>query len=450
MSPSPAAPLHAAVLNPPPVTPISAHLQRRQQLAERLLPGVLVLPTAPTRTRNVDADYPYRYDSHFHYLTGFEEPEAVLVQVLGNAPRSLLFCLPKNEEREIWDGFRYGPQAACEAFGFDAAHPIEALDAQLLELLTNQPRVYFPVGADAAWDRRILGLVQRVREQSRSGTTAPEQFMDIRGTLAEMRLFKDEHELVLMRAAADISAAAHRRAMQATRPGLLEYEIEAELLHHFVKHGSRAPAYNSIVAGGRNATCLHYNQNNARLNPGELLLIDAGCEISGYAADITRTFPVSGTFSGPQRDIYQLVLAAQEASMACVRPGLPRIAYHDAAVRTLTQGLVDLGILAGSVDGLIESGAYKAYYMHGTGHWLGRDVHDVGEYRVDGEWRTLAPGMVLTVEPGLYFRPGPQVPEAYLHIGVRIEDDLVVTETGHENLTHAAPKTVVEIEAVMA
>jgi Xaa-Pro aminopeptidase len=238
--------------------------------------------------------------------------------------------------------------------------------------------------------------------------------------------------------------------MQATRPGLWEYEIEAELLHHFVKHGSRAPAYNSIVAGGRNATCLHYNQNNARLNPGELLLIDAGCELSGYAADITRTFPVSGTFSGPQRDIYQLVLAAQEASMACVRPGLPRIAYHDAAVRTLTQGLVDLGILAGSVDGLIESGAYKAYYMHGTGHWLGRDVHDVGEYRVNGEWRTLAPGMVLTVEPGLYFRPGPQVPEAYLHIGVRIEDDLVVTETGYENLTQAAPKTVAEIEAVMA
>jgi Xaa-Pro aminopeptidase len=265
-----------------------------------------------------------------------------------------------------------------------------------------------------------------------------------------MRLRKDEHEVALMREAARISVAAHRRAMQTTRPGMMEYQVEAELIHEFMRHGARHPAYGSIVAGGRNATCLHYSENNQVLASGSLLLIDAGCEYEHYAADITRTFPVSGRFSGPQRAVYDVVLAAMEASFEQVRPGVPRIAYHDAAVRVLTQGLVDLGALKGDVDGLIEQGAYKTYYMHGTGHWLGLDVHDAGAYQHAGASRPLEPGMALTVEPGLYFRPGPGVPEALVDIGVRIEDDLLVTDAGHENLTAGAPKNAAEIEALMA
>jgi Xaa-Pro aminopeptidase len=303
-----------------------------------------------------------------------------------------------------------------------------------------------------------MGLVDDVRAKSKQGSVAPTQFVDVRAALGEMRLIKDEAELNIMREAGRISAEAHIRAMRAAKPGRNEYEIEAELLYHFYRNGSRHPAYGSIVASGANATCLHYHENNRLMEDGDLLLIDAGCELGGYAADITRTFPVNGRFSGPQKDIYELVLAAMQASFAQVKPGVQRIAYHDQAVRVLTQGLADLDILKGTVDGLIEQEAYKQFYMHGTGHWLGLDVHDAGEYRVGGESRLLEAGMVLTVEPGLYFRPlladSPshyvKVSEPFLHIGVRIEDDLVVTADGYENLTALAPKTVSEIEQTMA
>jgi Xaa-Pro aminopeptidase len=444
--------LHTMQLN------ASRHPARRAALNQCLPAGLVILPTARVKNRSNDSDYAYRYDSGFYYLTGFQEPDAVLVQVLGDAPKSILFCQPKNELREIWEGFLFGPDAAREQFLFDEAYPIDQLDEKLVDLMANQPRLYFPIGHDEKWDRRVLGWVDRVKARSKAGVTAPTEFVDVRMAIDEMRLFKDEDELAIMREAGRISSEAHIRAMQTARPGQFEYEVEAELLYHFYKHGSRYPAYGSIVASGANATCLHYQENTRKMAQGDLLLIDAGCELHGYAADITRTFPIGGKFSGPQKDIYELVLAAMQASFEQVKPGTRRIAYHDAAVRTLTQGLVDLGILHGTVDGLIENEAYKQFYMHGTGHWLGLDVHDVGEYRIDGESRLLAPGMALTVEPGLYFRPlladSPahyvQVPEHFLHIGVRIEDDLVVTASGYENLTALAPKTVADIEATMA
>lgn len=442
---------------------VADHQRRRAQLAQSLATGVLVLPNASVKNRNADSNFPYRFDSSFYYLTGFAEADSVLVMLTGPSPKSILFCQPKNELREIWEGFLYGPAAAREVFGFDEAYSITDLDAKLLEWLPGQQTLHLALGADAEWDKRLLGLVAKVQSigsrTSNNALSGPFAFTDVRGAIDEMRLFKDANEIALMREAGRISAEAHLRAMQHARPGQFEYEIEAEVLHHFCRNGARQPAYGSIVAGGPNATCLHYDQNNQRIADGDLILIDAGCELGGYAADITRTFPVSGKFSGPQRDIYQLVLAAMEASFAQVKPGVTRNAYHDASVMTLTQGLVDLGILAGSVDGLIESGAYKQFYMHGTGHWLGLDVHDAGAYKLaDGKSRLLQAGMALTVEPGLYFRPlladSPssyvQVPAHFLHIGVRIEDDLVVTDRGHDNLTALAPKTIADIEAAMA
>jgi Xaa-Pro aminopeptidase len=295
----------------------------------------------------------------------------------------------------------------------------------------------------------VLGWLNAVRAQVRNGIAAPETITDVRTLLDDMRLVKDAHELTTMRRAAQISTAAHQRAMRATKPGRAEYEIEAELLHEFRRGGAQAPAYTSIVAGGANACVLHYVQNDAVLNAGDLLLIDAGCEVDGYASDITRTFPVSGQFNAVQRDVYQLVLAAQAAALAEVAPGASWIAPHDAAVRVLARGLIEFGLCAGSVDKVIETGDYKKFYMHRTGHWLGLDVHDAGEYKRDGDWRKLEPGMVLTVEPGCYIRAGAGVPAHYANIGIRIEDDVAVTATGHEVLTQAAPKTVADIEALM-
>jgi Xaa-Pro aminopeptidase len=426
----------------------SIYRQRRERLMQSLQSGVAVIRTAPETLRNRDTHHAFRHDSYFYYLSGFAEPEAVIVLVAGSEPRSVLFCREKNPEREIWDGYRHGPEAARAEFGFDEAFPIAQLDEKLPELLSNQACLAYAVGDDTAWDAKVLGWLNVVRGMSRTGVTAPEEIADVRKWLDEMRLFKTAHEVAIMRRAANISSAAHLRAMQETRPGKFEYEIEAELLHDFVRHGARHPAYTSIVAGGRNACVLHYVDNNARLNDGDLLLIDAGCELDGYASDITRTFPVNGKFSAAQRDVYEIVLAAQAAAMEYVRPGAGWLAYHDAAVRVLTQGMVDLKLLSGEVDGLIENEAYKQFYMHRTGHWLGMDVHDAGEYRLNGEWRTLQPGMALTVEPGFYIRPAQNVPEAFWNIGIRIEDDVVVTAGGCEVLTHA-PKTVAGIEAVM-
>ena len=426
------------------------HRRRRQALARSMGRGIAVVSTAPERLRNRDAHFPFRFDSYFHYLTGFPEPEAVVVVVAGeDTPKSLLFCRDKDLEREIWDGFRYGPDAARETFGFDQAHSYSKLDEMIPGLLADQPALFCDVGENSEWDARIIGWLNAVRAQVRTGISAPGEIRDVRRLLDEMRLVKDQTELATMRRAASISAAAHRRAMQATRGGRFEYEIEAELLHEFRSRGAQAPAYTSIVAGGANACVLHYVANDAQLRDGDLLLIDAGCELDGYASDITRTFPVAGRFSGPQRELYELVLAAQAAAIGEVRPGRAWQDPHDAAVKVLVQGFVDLGLCQGSVDGVLESGDYRRFYMHRTGHWLGMDVHDCGDYKRDGQWRALAPGMVLTVEPGCYVRPGEGVPERFWNIGIRIEDDAVVTAAGCEIITAEVPKTVADIEHLM-
>ena len=422
---------------------------RRAALAKAMQRGIAIIPTAPERARNRDTQYPFRFDSHFYYLTGFREPESVLVLIAGKKPQSILFCREKDKVREIWDGFRYGPAGAKRAFDLDATYSIARLDAMLPKLLADQPTLFYPLGFDPAWDSRIMGWLNKVREQVRTGVTAPTDVSDVRELIDGMRLIKDPHELGAMKRAASISADAHLRAMRAARPGRMEYEIEAELLHEFRRCGAQAPAYQSIVAGGANACVLHYVENDCKLKAGDLLLIDAGCELDGYAADITRTFPVGGKFSPVQKEVYELVLAAQAAAIKAVRPGASFDNYHQAAVQVLAQGLIDFKLCKGSLDKVLESGDYKRFYMHKTGHWLGLDVHDAGDYRRQGRWRKLAPGMVLTVEPGCYIRPARNVPKAFWNIGIRIEDDVLVTAAGREVLTDKAPKSIRDIEAAM-
>jgi len=433
----------------PPMTDINPYLERRQRLLNKMRQGIAIIPTAPEATRNADTHYDYRFDSHFYYLSNFTEPESVLVLLAGENPQSILFCREKNPEKEIWDGFRFGFDAARETFGFDAAYPIEQLDEKLIELIGNQPILYYPIGANADWDSRIIKSREAVKAKARTGIHAPSEIRDVRELLNEMRLLKDTHELNIMRRAAKISCEAHRRAMRSTRPEMFEYEIEAELLHEFCSHGARNPAYTSIVAGGANACTLHYVGNRARLNGGELLLIDAGCELDGYASDITRTFPVNGKFNPAQKDIYEIVLAAQAAAINAAIPGNTWNMPHDAALRELARGFIDLKLCHGSVEAVIETESYKQFYMHRTGHWLGMDVHDVGEYKIGEQWRPLQAGMTLTVEPGCYIRPGDNVPRELWNIGIRIEDDVLVTAQGNEVLTLTAPKTVNEIEEVM-
>ncbi len=432
-----------------PIIDTPALADRRARLASALGPGIAILPTAPERVRNRDAHYGYRFDSYFYYLTAFPEPDAVLVLISGDAPRALLFCRERNLEREIWEGFRHGPAAARERFGFDEAHPIEKLDEMLPALMENQPALSYPVGADPLWDARVLRWLNTVREKARAGIAAPERIIDVRTPIDEMRLVKDSAELDTMRRAGSISAAAHRRAMQIARPGMFEYEIEAELLHEFRRAGAQAPAYGPIVAGGANGCVLHYVFNDAQLEADDLLLIDAAAELDGYASDITRTFPVGGRFSAAQRDAYELVLAAQQAAISAVLPGVSWNAPHDAAVKVLAQGMIDLKLLSGSLDEVLEKETYRRFYMHRTGHWLGLDVHDAGDYKRGGNWRALTPGMVLTVEPGLYIRGADDVPAAFHDIGIRIEDDVAVTQSGCEVLTGDVPKSVSDIEALM-
>ncbi len=431
---------------------------RRERLLARMAAaggGVAILPTAPERARNRDTHYPYRHDSYFYYLTGFREPEAVVVLIAGDTQKQsgtqkqILFCRQKDEEREIWDGFRVGPDAACAQFGFDEAWTIGDLERRLPDFLANQPVLWCGMGYDSDWDTRVLGALNTVRANARTGVTPPHSLRDLRAELDEMRLIKDASELNTMRRAAAISATAHCRAMRHTRPGRFEYEIEAELLHTFRAAGSQAPAYTSIVAGGANACVLHYVENECRLRDDDLLLIDAGCELDGYASDISRTFPVNGRFNGPQRDVYALVLAAQHAARAAIRPGANWNEPHDAAVAVLARGMLDLGLLHGSFEEVMEKGDYRRFYMHRTGHWLGMDVHDAGDYKLNGEWRPLVPGMVLTVEPGCYIRPAADVPEAFWNIGIRIEDDAVVTADGCVYLTDDVPREIDAIEALM-
>ena len=431
----------------------SLYSARRARLASRMKRGIAIIPTAPERVRNRDAHYPYRYDSYFYYLTGFTEPEAVLILVAGdgakNQSRSVLFCRDKDPEREVWDGFRYGPDAARATCGFDEAYSIGKIDEVMPELLSNQPELFCHLGSDANEDARVMGWINNVRGRARAGVSAPQTINDVHALLDEMRLVKDSAEIDVMRRAAEISSGAHRRAMQAAAPGVGEYAIEAELMHEFRRHGAQAPAYTSIVASGAHACVLHYVENSDVMRDGDLLLVDAGCELDGYASDITRTFPVNGRYTAPQREVYELVLAAQQAAIDEVRPGRLWNAPHDAAVKVLAQGFIDLGLLQGSLQQVLETEAYKQFYMHRTGHWLGLDVHDAGDYKRDGEWRELVPGMVLTVEPGCYIRPGPDVPERYAGIGVRIEDDALVTRAGCEIITAAAPKSIADIEALM-
>ena len=422
--------------------------RRRQRLLEDIGEGIALLFAAPERPRNRDILYPYRFDSDFWYLTGFPEPEAVLVLIGGNAPRTLLFCRDKDEEREIWEGFRYGPTAAREIFGFDETRPFTEFADALPDLLAGHEILWYAVGQDAGQDRQIIDALNRVRAQSRAGRRAPAVLRDIREPLQRMRLIKDAFEIDIMRRAADISSDAHLRAMRACCPGHREYVLEAELSHEFRIRGAGGHAYPPIVAGGANACVLHYTDNNAPLADGTLVLIDAGCELDGYAADITRTFPVNGRFTGAQRAAYEIVLAMQTAAFEAIRPGASFSAYHDAAVRVLVRGLVDLGVLSGDIDGLIEREAYKPFYMHRTGHWLGLDVHDVGDYKTGEDWTRLRPGMALTVEPGLYLRADAGAPEPLQGIGIRIEDDVFVTDTGCEVYTRA-PRAIADIEALM-
>ncbi|MFC5551394.1 Xaa-Pro aminopeptidase [Massilia aerilata] len=434
---------------------------RRARLAAQMLPGaVAVLPTAPEAARNGDSDYPYRHDSYFYYLSGFTEPESMLVLYAANGERparSILFCREKNPEREIWDGYRYGPEAARSAFGVDEAWPVSELDTRLPDLLADAPALYYATASNAVLDAQVQRWIKAVRARSRSGVTAPSTFVDLLPLLDEMRLIKDESEQATMLRAGEISGNAHARAMRAARPGLHEYALEAELLYDFRRKGAQFPAYTPIVASGPNACVLHYNVNDRVMQDGDLVLIDAGCELDGYASDITRTFPVNGRFTPPQRSLYELVLAAQEAALEAIAPGRPYSAFHEAALRVLVQGMLDLGLIPAGryadVEDAIAAKAHVPFYMHGTGHWLGMDVHDVGAYRdltqLDKPSRALQPGMVLTVEPGIYVRPAEGVPEAYWHIGIRIEDDVVVTEDGYRLLTSSAPKTVDEIEALV-
>jgi Xaa-Pro aminopeptidase len=440
-SPSAAAPAGAGEL-----------ARRRRALAKAMGPGGLaILPAARESIRNRDVHYPFRQSSDFSWLTGFPEPDAVTVLAPGRkGGEYLLFCRPKDPEREQWDGPRIGVEGATAQFGADQAFPLSDLDTQLPDLIDGRDRLFFPLGADSAFDARVMGWVNQVRAKVRKGASPPETFVTLESLLHEQRLRKSPAEIKVMRRAARISGESHRRLMELCRPGGNESELESEFQHQCAARGARWQAYPPIVGGGANACVLHYVANDAPLHDGDLVLVDAGCELAGYASDITRTFPVNGRFSPAQRELYLLVLEAQRAAIAKARPGNRWNEPHEAALKVLTKGLVRLGVLSGKVGKLLKDDAYKPYYMHRTGHWLGMDVHDVGTYKRDGDWRVLEPGMVLTVEPGLYMPATEAVPEPYRLIGIRIEDDVLILDDGNEVLSAAAPKDPDEIEALMA
>ena len=425
--------------------------KRRKRLMDMMgSNSIAVIPTSPVRVRNRDVEYPFRPDSDFYYLTGFAEPESVAVLVPDRAAGEfILFCRERDAKLETWHGRRAGLEGACERYGADDAFPIEDLDDILPGLLEDRERIYYAMGNDPVFDQRVLSWVRQVRDRARTGVNAPDEFISLNHVLHEMRLFKSRKEVAAMRKAAKIAASGHRRAMQVCRPGMMEYQIEAELMHEFMRQGAPAPAYPPIVGGGHNSCILHYNENSEQLNDGDILLIDAGAEYDYYASDITRSFPVNGKFSKEQREIYGIVLEAQLAAIEAVKPGNHWNEPHEAAVKIMTQGLVTLGLLDGRTRTLIKDQAYSKYYMHRTGHWLGMDVHDVGDYKLDGEWRTLEPGMVLTIEPGLYFQPHRGLAKKWWNIGIRIEDDVLVTGDGHDVLSKDVVKSIDEIEELM-
>jgi Xaa-Pro aminopeptidase len=414
--------------------------------------SVAIIPSAALQVRNRDAEFPFRQDSDFFYLTGFTEDNAVLVLIKKDNNREMvLFCQPKIKEMEIWTGFRLGPDAAIEALGVTQAHSIDALTKQLPEYMEDCEHVYAHWGNNKDWDSKIIHAIEQVKLKVRTGITAPTAMLAIEPLLHEQRLIKSQAEISLMTKAAQISAQAHVKAMKMVKPGMFEYMLEGEIRHHCAMQGARFDAYSSIVGSGDNACILHYTANDQEINDGDLILIDAGCEINHYASDITRTFPANGRFSEEQKALYQIVLNAQLAAIEQVKPGNHFNHPHEAAVQVITQGLVDLGLLTGNVAELIESEAYKPFYMHKTGHWLGLDVHDVGAYKKNGQWRELEPGIVLTVEPGIYVAVDESsVDEKWRGIGIRIEDDVLVTDMGHQVLSKDVPKSIHDIETLMA
>ncbi|MEQ3634548.1 MAG: Xaa-Pro aminopeptidase [Thalassolituus sp.] len=429
------------------------YAKRRRALMAQMSPNsIAIIPCAPVTVRNRDVEHPYRQDSDFYYLSGFDEEHACLVLIPGREHGEyVLFCQEKIKEQEIWTGRRVGPEAALEQLGCDDAFPISDIDDILPGLIEGKDRIFANLGVSPEFDRQLMQWVNHIKTQVRNGATPPHEFSALDHLLHEQRLIKSDAEIAVMQKAAEISAEAHTRAMQVVKPGMREYQLEAELMQIFMAAGSRWPAYPSIVGSGENACILHYTRNDDVIGDNELILIDAGCELDYYASDITRTFPSSGKFTDPQRKLYQLVLDAQYAAIAVTKPGNHWNQPHEAAVKVLTEGLVHYGLLEGDVDDLIENLAYRQFYMHKTGHWLGMDVHDVGEYRLEGEWRELVPGMVLTIEPGLYIAPDDDtVDPMWRGIGIRIEDDVVVTKDGCTILSRDVVKEITDIEALMS
>ncbi|MFT5692969.1 MAG: Xaa-Pro aminopeptidase [Oceanicoccus sp.] len=429
------------------------HSRRRKQLMEQMDPNsIAIVPSAHEHIRNRDCEYPFRQDSDFFYLTGFSEPESVLVLLPKRKHgQYVLFCRDRDKSMELWNGYRAGPEGACEIFGADDAFPISDIDDILPGLIEGRDRVYYAMGRHAEFDRSVMEWVNIIRSKLHSGGHPPGEFLDLDHLLHDQRLFKSASEIRLMRKAGKISAAAHVRAMKYCKPGINEYHLEAEILHEFAMNGARAPAYSTIVGSGKNGCILHYLENSDTIKDGDLVLIDAGCELEHYAADITRTFPSNGKFSVEQKALYEVVLKSQLAAIKTIKPGGHWNESHDATVKVITKGLIELGLLKGSLKALIDSEAYADFYMHRAGHWIGMDVHDVGDYKVGNQWRVLEAGMVMTVEPGIYISPdNKKVAKKWRGIGIRIEDDVVVTKDGCEVLTKDVPKTVSEIEALMA
>lgn len=429
--------------------------RREAVIADMEEGAIAILPAAKAATRSRDTEYSYRQDSNFLYLTGFEEPEAWLVLSKRGEVQSLLFCRERNKEKEIWEGLMAGPEGAVEKFGLDRAYPLTALDAQIVQLFDGCNAVYLCLGQDVEFEAQVSEWISAVKAKARTGAKAPNKIVNLEPIVHEKRLIKSPEEIEVLRESCALAAKAHTRAMRFCAQNkdheIFEYQLEAEILHEFAMSGARHAAYNTIVGGGKNGCILHYTENNQVLHKGDLVLIDAGCEHHHFAADITRTFPVGGKFSSEQKALYELTLAAQDAALAEVYPGNPWIAPHDASVKTLTQGLVKLGLLQGDVNTLIKDEAYKRFYMHRVGHWLGMDVHDVGDYKEGGNWRALEPGMVMTIEPGLYVAIDDETVDVrWRGIGIRIEDDVLVTEQGAEVLTAGVVKTVEDIEALMA
>ncbi|MCV6613356.1 MAG: Xaa-Pro aminopeptidase [Cellvibrionaceae bacterium] len=427
--------------------------RRRQRLMEMMEPNsIAIIAAATEQLRSNDTYFPFRQNSDFYYLSGFAEPDAVLALIPGREQGEfVVFCRDKDPEKEAWDGYRHGPEGVCQQFGADDAFPVDDIDDILPGLIEGRTRIYYAMGRDKGFDRQVMDWVNTIRSNNHAGAAPPGEFQELDHLLHELRLYKSAAEVKLMHKAAKISAQAHIEAMGVCKPEMYEYQLEATLHYHFAMAGARCPAYNTIVGAGANGCVLHYVENSKKMKASELVLIDAGCEYQYYAADITRTFPVGGRFSPEQKAIYEIVLKANQAAIAEAVPGNHWDKPHEVSVRIITEGLVELGLLEGDVDQLIEAAAFRRFYMHRVGHWLGLDVHDVGDYRVDDQWRLLEPGMVMTIEPGIYIAPGDDsVDPKWRGIGVRIEDNVAINKNGNTVLTEAAPKTVAEIEAIMA